>query len=325
MLPKPIRTLWQYLRAPVAQSSDSLQQSIHDEIAFHIAERAAENLARGMSEEDARQAAVSRFGNPALVAADCQSTAASGLWLWHWLHLGMTAVLAVAVAAIWWGGRTQEQAAAKLPPGIASMLDNDWTGDIAGKVVDETGRPLEQAHLLVVVKTWPDQSYFQRAYLSTTDQRGEFRIEDVYPLNDRYEVQIAAVADRRVLRSTYHGDGFGSLPPVVLTLPPSTGMTLQVESETGALLRDIEVLPQGRIEANGEAHLIYFDSAQSLVRRTDVTGCAELPYFQPGDTARLLLRVAKGEWIVREVVVPPAGQNATVQFPNIPVAHLKES
>jgi YD repeat-containing protein len=78
-------------------------------------------------------------------------------------------------------------------------------------------------------------------------------------------------------------------------------------------LPNVEVLPQSRIEASGTRHLIYFDSAQSLVSHTDNTGRVELPYFQPGDTAGVLLRTPNGDWQPHDVKVPPAGQTATIR------------
>ncbi len=318
MIRRVLKAFIGYLRTPVAQSAEEFGDAIEEEIAFHVEARTREYIKNGMPEKDASRAALKRFGDTSQVAAECHAAAIGGLILWHRLHLTMTATLAVALGWLWFASaqtiEDQPELASPLPPGIASMLDNDWTGDVTGQILDEQGRPIEEAHVLVVVKTWPDQSYFQRAYAGVSDRHGKFVIQDVHPVNERYEVQIAAVAKGRALKSSYHSATAGTLEPVVLELPPSSGFAVQVESEQGVKLTDVEVLPHGRVEASGTEHFVYFDSAQSLVSRTDDDGRAELPYFQPGDTANFLLRASKGEWKSHDVKVPAVGEIVTIRI-----------
>ena len=315
MIGPMLRALRDYLRTPAARSAEQLGDAIEEEIAFHIAARAQELMDRGLPEAEAYCAARQKFGDPSRVAAECHEAALGGLIVWHRLHLAVTASLAAVVGWLCLTlFRTDGHApSSPLPPGIASMLAHDWTGDVAGQIRDEAGRPLQDAQVLVVVKTWPDHSYFQRAYLAVTTRDGRFLIQDVHPLNERYEVQVAAVANGRVLKSSYHSAAAGELDPVVMELAPSSGLAVQVESEQGTRLPDVEVLPQRRIEAGGTEHLVYFDSAQSLVRRTDDRGRAELPYFRSGDTANFLVRTAQGEWKSHAVKVPDAGEVVTIR------------
>lgn len=317
MIGSMLKTLLRYLHSPPARSAEEFGDAIEQELAFHIAERIREYMAEGLSEQDAKRAALMRFGDASRVAAECHAAAVGGLALWHRLHLAMTAALAIAVGVLWFTSRRSGEdplaLASQLPPGIASMLDNDWTGDITGQILDEHEQPIDNASVLVVVKTWPDQSYFQRAYTAITDAQGRFLIEDVHPVNERYAVQIAAVAENRVLKSSYHRRRTGRLEPVVFKLPPSSGFALQVEAQRGGTLTGVEVLPHSRVEVGGTEHLVYFDSAQSLVRRTDGEGRVELPYFQPGDTATVLLRIHEGDWESRDIIVPAAGEAATIR------------
>lgn len=274
-------------------------------------------MASGMSEQDARRKAFERFGNASRYAAQCHLATVRGLATWHRLHLAMTIGLVAAVGWLWYRSTGPSSGSlmelAELPPGIASMLDNDWTGDVRGRLVDERGKPIASAHVLVVVKTWPDQSYFQRAYTAASGPDGRFVIENVHPTDERYEVQIAAVADNRVLKSSYHQLTSGSLQPLEIELPASSGFGLKVESEQGGVLSGVEVLPHGRVEADGDEHIVYFDSAQPIIRITNAAGRVELPYFRTGDTATVMLRVPNGEWESREVIVPANGRDATVR------------
>ncbi len=98
------------------------------------------------------------------------------------------------------------------------MLKHDWTGDISGQVLDEADLPIEPAKVLVVVKTWPDKSYFQRSYVAVCDKQGRFMVSDVYPVDENYEVLITAVAGNHVLVSTYYDERLGILPPCRLQL-----------------------------------------------------------------------------------------------------------
>lgn len=54
---------------------------LNDELAFHIDRQIAENVAAGMSQEEARYAALRSFGNPALMREQTRST-----WSWSWLE-----------------------------------------------------------------------------------------------------------------------------------------------------------------------------------------------------------------------------------------------
>ena len=314
MIAQTLRALRAYLRTPAARSAEQLGDAIEEEIAFHIAARAEELMHRGLPEAEAFRAARQKFGDPSRVAAECHEAALGGLIVWHRLHLAVTVSLALVVGwlCLTLSGTTGDPSV-RLPPGIASMLTHDWTGDVTGQIRDETGSPIRDAQVLVVVKTWPDHSYFQRSYLAVTTPDGQFRVPDVHPLNERYEVQVAAVASGRVLKSSYHSAAAGELEPVVMDLAPSSGLAVHVESEQGTRLPDVEVLPQRRIEAGGTEHLVYFDSAQTLVRRTDDRGRAELPYFRSGDTANFLVRTSHGEWKPHAVKVPDVGEVVTIR------------
>jgi putative ABC transport system permease protein len=57
---------------------------LDDELRFHLEQQIAENLAAGMSAEEARFAALRAFGNPALLREQARAT-----WSWTWLELLM--------------------------------------------------------------------------------------------------------------------------------------------------------------------------------------------------------------------------------------------
>lgn len=68
---------------------------LHDELSFHLDRQTAENVAAGMKPDEARQAALRSFGNPALVGEQTRAT-----WTWtnlelllRDLHFGLRALL----------------------------------------------------------------------------------------------------------------------------------------------------------------------------------------------------------------------------------------
>src|SRR5271168_2911311 len=54
---------------------------LDDELQFHLDQQVQENLARGLSPEEARYAALRAFGNPALLRDQARSS-----WSWNWLE-----------------------------------------------------------------------------------------------------------------------------------------------------------------------------------------------------------------------------------------------
>src|SRR5579862_5012932 len=54
---------------------------LNDELRFHLEQQIAENIAAGMSVEEARHAAMRRFGNPTVLRDHTRNT-----WSWNWLE-----------------------------------------------------------------------------------------------------------------------------------------------------------------------------------------------------------------------------------------------
>ena len=54
---------------------------LDDELRFHLERQVAENVASGMSADNARSAALRSFGNPALLREQARAT-----WSWAWLE-----------------------------------------------------------------------------------------------------------------------------------------------------------------------------------------------------------------------------------------------
>jgi hypothetical protein len=283
MIGKWLRGAIDYLRTPHGVP-DEVSRSIREEIEFHLAERARQQMRDGAEVDEACQTAVAQFGDVEGVVRGCHQAAGAAHARWHWAHLGTTAVLLVAVGllSVWVVRNSGEPPAGE--------------GDVTGRVVDEQGRAVANANVLVVVKTWPKQAYRQLAYVAITRADGSFEIENVYPTDEKYAIQLAVVADGLQLQSTYVDLRDGELEPVQFRLAATEPVTLRLHTTAGLPLEGVEVFPHERLEADGSRHMVYFCSGGSVVRRSDSQGEVSLPYFAPGDAATVFVRLPGGDW-----------------------------
>jgi hypothetical protein len=282
-----------YIRTPSGVSEETCE-SIREEIKFHLVQAAREELARGVPPAKACETSITRFGDVQSALRGCTDSASNSFARIHRLHLATTAALVVAVMLlagfVWMKTR---------PIAVGD-------GDIVGRVVDQLDHPVENAHVLAVVKTWPKQAFRQVAYAAVTRSDGSFEIEDVYPTNEKYAVQLAILADGHQLRSDYVTLPSGTLEPMTIHLPATQELSVRFETASGQPLPGVDVFPAERVEPGGDRHLVYFCSAGPVVRHSDSQGRVPLSYFSPGDAASLYVRTPGGEWNLRQVEVPNA-------------------
>lgn len=187
------------------------------------------------------------------------------------------------------------------------------TGDIRGTVFDDQSEPIGSVHILAVVKTWPPNGYRQQAYMTTTDSRGQFTIEKVYPTGQKYEVQIAAIADGRLLESTYLSKDGAVLDPVTFRLESTASFAVRFMTADGQPVAGVEAFPHRRTDAEGDDHLVYFQGSDPIVQRSNAEGVVRLPYFQPGDSATVYVRFPDEDWQTRDLVIPSDQQVVLLQ------------
>src|SRR4051812_29700973 len=70
--------LW-YSRLRAAVRRRQLEDEMNEELQFHLAERAEENMAEGLAPDEARQAARRRFGGEEQIKEHCRE---QGGWIW---------------------------------------------------------------------------------------------------------------------------------------------------------------------------------------------------------------------------------------------------
>jgi hypothetical protein len=168
--------------------------------------------------------------------------------------------------------------------------------------------------VLAVVKTWPEDGFQQKAHTAVTRQDGRFLVEDVYPDHSDYEVQIAVLADGRVMQSSYFSEQNGPLEPAQFQLRPSSPVAVRFEARDGSPVRGVEVFPFQRVAQDGAEDSIYFCSAKPIVRRSDAAGQVSLPYFSPGDEATVYLKGPDGEWNTHDFAVAETEQIVVIKM-----------
>jgi hypothetical protein len=318
MLRDLIRALISYLRTPPVIRSAQAKSDLREEIEFHLTSSVQDQMADGSNPQTSQQLALQRFGDVTAVVRDCCDVSISREVFWHRMHKGTTFALIIAVGFLVYRSRTSPEITAPSPDRLAMTAAGyslaATSGNIKGSVVAENGQPVKAAHVLAVVKTWPPNGYRQQSYMATSQSDGTFVFEHVYPPGQKYEVQIAAIAEGRLLQSEYISMTTGILPPVQFELNASTPLALRFESDNGQPIEGVSVFPFQRVDRGGNLHMVYFDSADPIVRESSASGKVAMPHFLSGEQATVFVRFPDGEWQTRELVVP-AGNNVVVLKP----------
>lgn len=95
-----IDTIATWLRAPDRRSTREIEGDISEELEFHIAMRAQELVAAGMSPDDARRAAEKRFGDVERVKSSCRKIQLGDRIMLQRLNVVLIAVLLVGVLGL---------------------------------------------------------------------------------------------------------------------------------------------------------------------------------------------------------------------------------
>jgi len=303
-----LRTLLSYLRTPPTVQAVKAREDLRDEIAFHLASSVSDHVDSGLDERHSRHAALDEFGDIRSVFRECGEVSVSRHLLFHRVHVVVTAGLLIAVALLVWRSKPDRRPDlmthvrfAQAPTGYPV---SETDGDIRGDVTGEDGEPVSAAHVLAVVKTWPPNGFRQQAYMATTRSDGSFFFEDVYPTKHDYEVQIAALADGRLLCSRYIPMTTGTLESLDFRLERTTPFALRFESGDGIPIAGVSVFPAERIEHDGDRHSVYFCSADPIVRESGATGSVSMPHFRPGEQATVFVRFPDSDWQQRQLVIP---------------------
>ncbi len=294
---KKLRAWW---CGSLPAGSPAEDQEIDEELMSHLRLLVDDNLARGMPADTAWQEAQRRFGSLRRYADACRSGGRFGFLA----RLAPAAVLFLVglVCGSWFLSQQQQ------PPTVALH-------DLTGRVVDRGGKPLADATLLVILKTWPGGRYQQEPFTAKSDAAGRFCLPKLIPTDGQFAVQVAALRSGYALASSYQlqkGPGPHPFKPVTLALAEASPITLVVQDRNGRSVGRARVVPASRKSPDGESHLVYFQGSEPVQAVADAAGRVHLDCFALGDQAQVLIQLPGKDWEPHEIRIPKDALTITV-------------
>jgi hypothetical protein len=303
---------WTTLWRPAVSIDTDIAPQIDEELLFHFRALVDENSARGMSPDDAWTDAQRRFGS-----IDRYAKQTWRIDMGHQLTLqrvGIIALLLLALLCSWlWlqvenlhGQNTQ---ILQLMKGMAPAKADDQPPKLSafvGNVLDDSGKPLANADLLVILKTWPDGRYMQQDFYAKSDSDGHFSFPQLVPVNRQYAVHVAAAKKGYAFKSAYQlkqGAAVKEPEPVKLRLDKAFPLTLVIRDKAGQPIPGAAVVPNSRKPQGGQEQAIYFQASDPLRCESNDQGEISFPYFVAGDKATIYLQTPGRDWESHSFVV----------------------
>jgi len=323
-----LSSVWRNFSQGDPRSAAKAAEEIDDELSFHVRALVEENMARGMLEEEAWKTARQQFGSVEQYAQQTWEIDMGNQLLMQRLMIAGLLILAVLCGMMWFHldrlqGRHSElltqnntilEQNAKLTKMVEQLAQNQpekpiQLSDFSGRVVDSAGKPLEDVQLLVILKTWPNGRYHQEAFHTKTNSAGQFNMPKFVPVNRQYGIHVAAIKGGYAFKSAYQmkeGDAIKEPEAVEFALPAASKFNLVLQDAAGKPVPSALVAPASRQSENSDSQeLVYFQATEPVRAKANAQGEVELPYFGPGDKAKVFLKLPGHDWEEKEFVVAP--------------------
>lgn len=187
--------------------------------------------------------------------------------------------------------------------------------DLSGTITDRQGKPLADVHVLVILKTWPNNRYRQEDFAGKTDKQGRFRFAKLVPAAGQRAIHVAAVKDGYALATLYElkrdGEKLQS-DALKLKLDDALPLTVTVRDAQGRPAAKARVIAFSRQAANGQQHSVYFQAAKPIEVAADDEGRVRVNVFRRGDKAELYVQVPSKDWEQLPFTVPETGEAVEV-------------
>ncbi|MEO0531404.1 MAG: permease prefix domain 1-containing protein [Planctomycetota bacterium] len=171
--------------------------------------------------------------------------------------------------------------------------------DLTGTVNYTNGKPVADADVLLIVKTWPNNRFRQDDYAVKTDASGVFQLKGRIPLDGQYGINAAVVAEGQAIASKYVlvEDPAGN-PPEDLSfqLQPSAETRIVVTNTAGQPIARALVAPSGRVASDDTEHNVYHQGSNPVWKKTDADGAVTVDWFAEGDLGLVRIRPRGGDW-----------------------------
>jgi hypothetical protein len=307
---------------------------VGDELMFHFRKLVDEKLAEGLSFDAAWEKAEEQFGPMRRYDYECRSGQfAQRRKRRRLIALSAVAIVTMAGWAVFESRRQGERAEVRLLREQVELLRHEQVSrstavafgapapriaggyDLMGTILDENDRPLEQATVLIIRKTWPGGGYRQEAFTATTNDEGHFTFPEFVPADDQYGIQVAALKEGFAFQSAYQLKDRKPIErpnPIALRLQRASQITLVVRDGNGQPMANVGVVPSARTPPGGKNEFIYFQGSEQVQKTTDAEGRVNLNYFLTGDQAHIYLHLPGDEWDRREFAI--SGDNQVVDL-----------
>ena len=284
---------------------------VNDELLFHFRELVKEQLDKGESFDDAWDTAERQFGTLRKYEDECRT-----LRLREQLvpSKAMVGSLVAMVLVIGWltfevhsfGGKSNMLHAQTTSP----SNEKSNLHDLTGQIMDEQGKPLAGAQVLLILKTWPNNRFQQKAFNTKTDSQGQYTFEKMVPDDGQYAVLVTAVPDGYAFRSTYilEKKPTGPPKPIDIKLERASPVDVVVKDGDGNPIKDAEFFVARREPKESEQNLIYFLGSEPVHVKTGKEGQAKVNVLKPEDKGKIYIKSPSGDWIEKSFVVPKEGR-----------------
>jgi len=279
------------------RAAEVVDREIDEEFDFHIDCHIRELIDAGMTPEQAADEAQRLFGPRDRLHRQCRA-AVYGRGVWLTAAAGLAMLLSLGV--IGWLASQLNQAqrqmanlqlllAAQKPDGQQNAAADKH--DLIGEIRDAHQKPVANAKVLVIYKSWPNDRYRQQAFQQTSDKEGRFRFRQLYSTSTQTGFLVTVLAEGHTLQSRYVlNPPQVSAKPFQFQLQPAVDKTLVIQGPDGKPLADVPVWPGSRKPRGSEDdHLMYDHSGPDAGYRTDKAGRVRMTLFQPDDAVELRL------------------------------------
>jgi hypothetical protein len=314
-------TFWTNLWHPAVSIDTDIAPQIDEELLFHFRALVDDNSARGMSPDNAWADAQRRFGSIERYAKETwRVDMATQLTI---QRVAIIALLLLALLCGWlWlqvenlhGQNTQIM---QIMKGMVPAKPEDQDpqlADFVGSVLDESGKPLPDADLLVILKTWPGGQYMQQDFYAKSDSDGHFSLPKLVPVNRQYAVQVAAAKKGYAFKSAYQmkqGAAVKEPQPAKFRLEKAFPLTLVIRDKAGQPIPEAVAVPNSRKPQGGQEQSIYFQASEPLHCDANDQGEISLPYFAAGDRVTINLQIPGRDWEPHSFVVQEKNNPYTI-------------
>jgi hypothetical protein len=314
------------LSSNASEATGSHLAEIDEELLFHLRSRVEDNKAAGMNEDEAWDDARRRLGSYRSSVEECHEIRTAG-----WKRLGAAiAAAALLLFALGWittDWRTKALAAQQtvITEQLGVLTTAVSQTAVAGTtlaasesedlvtLVTRSGKPVQNANVLLILKTWPNDRYRQEPFHAKTDSEGKATFEQLIPEKGQFAVHVAVFHEGSALTSAYHlfkatgKRNLKDIKPLKVSLAAGQKMKFRLKDEQGNVLANAHVVPFSRQAGKAEPHLVYMDAAGPVTVSSNTDGEVNFSYFARGDDVKLVVTPVGRPATEAECTIPTTG------------------